>query len=92
MPTLHPAALGRLRRPAAAMADALHSVTNSFHIGAYQAAINAAGELSDLSEKEATERDAFTYRAYLALGSHQARARAAARRGVRASAPSSALP
>ncbi len=56
------------------MGDALFAVTNNFHVGAYQAAINAAADLTDLSEKEATERDAYTYRAYLALGSHQARA------------------
>ena len=59
------------------MGDALFNVYNNFHIGAYQACINAAADLTDLSEKEATERDAFTYRAYIALGSHQARGRAA---------------
>jgi hypothetical protein len=55
------------------MADVLFGVANNFHVGAYQAAINAAADLTDLSEKDAAERDAYTYRAYLALGSHQAR-------------------
>ena len=66
---------------ARAMGDALFAVHNNFHIGAYQAAINAGADLSDLSETEATERDAFVYRAYIALGSHQARAAAACRAG-----------
>ncbi len=55
------------------MSDALFAVSNSFHVGAYQAAINAAADLTGLSDKDASERDAFTYRAYLALGSHLAR-------------------
>jgi hypothetical protein len=56
------------------MGDHLFPVHNNFHIGAYQSAINAGADLSDLGETEATERDAFVYRAYIALGSHQARA------------------
>ena len=54
--------------------DKLFPCHNAFHIGAYQAAINAGADLNDLSESEATERDALCYRAYIALGSHQARA------------------
>ena len=60
--------------------DKLFPCHNAFHIGAYQAAINAGADLNDLSESEATERDALCYRAYIALGSHQARA--ARQRGV----------
>jgi hypothetical protein len=56
------------------MGDHLFPVHNNFHIGAYQSAINAGADLSDLGETEATERDAFVYRAYIALGSHQASA------------------
>ena len=63
------------------MGDALFAVHNNFHIGAYQAAINAGADLSDLGETEATERDAFVYRAYIALGSHQARAGCRVARG-----------
>ena len=67
--------------------DALFAVHNNFHIGAYQAAINAGADLSDLGETEATERDAFVYRAYIALGSHQARARCHTAGGPRRAEP-----
>jgi coatomer protein complex subunit epsilon len=53
--------------------DPLFGVANSFHVGAYQLAINAGADLTHLSDNLSTERDALVYRAYIALGSHQAR-------------------
>jgi len=51
--------------------DALFNVHNNFYLGAYQAAINEAADLQGLSANEATERDCFLYRSYIALGSYQ---------------------
>jgi hypothetical protein len=56
-----------------AMGDPLFTVLNNFHCGAYQLAINAAQELDDLPSSAALERDCLVYRAYVALGQHQAR-------------------
>mmetsp|Transcript_22135 Transcript_22135/g.54794 ORF Transcript_22135/g.54794 Transcript_22135/m.54794 type:complete len:291 (-) Transcript_22135:308-1180(-) len=53
------------------MGDLLFPVYNNFFIGAYQVAINEAADLQGLSDTEATERDCYTYRAYIALGSYQ---------------------
>ena len=53
------------------MGDSLFPVYNNFFIGAYQAAINEASEMQGLSDTEATERDCYMYRAYIALGSYQ---------------------
>lgn len=74
------------------LADPLFPVANAFHIGAYQVAINEGADLNGLSENDAVERDAYVYRSYIALGSHQVRlqlvllcaccARAGATRGV----------
>lgn len=61
------------------MAHALFSVRNSFSLGAFNTVINDAAELEALSGADALERDCYVYRAYIALGSHQAR-----RRGWRA--------
>mmetsp|Transcript_21855 Transcript_21855/g.70606 ORF Transcript_21855/g.70606 Transcript_21855/m.70606 type:complete len:285 (-) Transcript_21855:72-926(-) len=47
----------------------MFSVVNNFYIGAYQAAVNEASSLSHLDGTEATERDCFLYRSYIALGS-----------------------
>lgn len=55
------------------MGDPLFTVLNNFHCGAYQLAINAAQELEDLPASAALERDCLVYRAYVALGQHQAR-------------------
>mmetsp|Transcript_17989 Transcript_17989/g.61295 ORF Transcript_17989/g.61295 Transcript_17989/m.61295 type:complete len:290 (-) Transcript_17989:228-1097(-) len=53
------------------MADPLFPVHNAFHIGAYQAAINEAQGLSGgLSDTEATERDCYVHRAYIAQGQY----------------------
>jgi coatomer protein complex subunit epsilon len=51
--------------------DALFAVHNNFYLGAYQAAINEAESLTGLGATEATERDCFMYRSYLAQGSYQ---------------------
>jgi coatomer protein complex subunit epsilon len=49
----------------------LFQVYNSFHLGAYQVAINEASDLLDLSPSESVEKDCYVYRSYIALGSHQ---------------------
>lgn len=51
--------------------DVLFNVHNNFYLGAYQAAINEASDITGLSDTEATERDCFVYRSYIALGSYQ---------------------
>lgn len=51
--------------------DALFNVHNNFYLGAYQQAINEASDCSGLGHTEATERDCFLYRSYIALGSYQ---------------------
>lgn len=55
------------------MGDLLFPVYNNFFIGAYQVAINEASDLQGLSDSEATERDCYMYRSYIALGSYQVR-------------------
>lgn len=52
-------------------ADALWNVENLFYLGAYQAAINEAQELHQLTDSEKTERDFFVYRAYTALKKYE---------------------
>jgi coatomer protein complex subunit epsilon len=59
--------------------DALFAVHNNFYLGAYQAAINEAESLTGLGATEATERDCFMYRSYLAQGSYQVRRRCESR-------------
>jgi len=49
----------------------LFQVYNSFHLGAYQVAINEASDLLDLSPSESVEKDCYVYRSYIALGSYQ---------------------
>ena len=58
-------------QPAMSGPDALFNVHNNFYLGAYQAAINEAESVTGLGETEATERDCFMYRSYLAQGSYQ---------------------
>ena len=55
------------------MADVLFPVYNNFFIGAYQACVNEAAEMTNLSGADAIERDCYMYRAYIALGSYQVR-------------------
>ncbi|CAD7702608.1 unnamed protein product [Ostreobium quekettii] len=50
-------------------ADLLFNLRNFFHLGAFQAAINEASDLTALSGSEALERDFLVYRSYVALGS-----------------------
>ncbi|KAK9068859.1 hypothetical protein SSX86_012975 [Deinandra increscens subsp. villosa] len=50
--------------------DLLFALRNNFYIGAFQAAINS-GDVQNLSEEDAIERDCLVYRSYIALGSYQ---------------------
>ncbi|KAF5782901.1 putative coatomer, epsilon subunit, tetratricopeptide-like helical domain superfamily [Helianthus annuus] len=50
--------------------DLLFALRNNFYIGAFQAAINS-GDVQNLSEEDAIERDCLIYRSYIALGSYQ---------------------
>ena len=56
-------------------ADLLWTTRNSFYVGAYQAAIADAADLEGLDEATALERDAFVFRCYVELGSHEVRLR-----------------
>lgn len=46
----------------------LFALRNFFHLGAFQAAINEAADLTNLSDGEALERDFLVYRSYVAQG------------------------
>uniref|UniRef100_A0A7E4V379 Coatomer subunit epsilon n=1 Tax=Panagrellus redivivus TaxID=6233 RepID=A0A7E4V379_PANRE len=48
--------------------DQLFDIRNSYYLGAYQQAINDAQNARVKTESETTERDAFLYRSYIALG------------------------
>lgn len=50
--------------------DVLFTVRNNFFLGAYQAVINEASDMEDLSDSDQTEKDCFLYRSYIALGSY----------------------
>ncbi|CAI9269292.1 unnamed protein product [Lactuca saligna] len=54
----------------AATPDLLFGLRNNFYLGAYQAAINS-GDVQNLKEEDAIERDCLIYRSYIALGSYQ---------------------
>ncbi|KAI7727226.1 hypothetical protein M8C21_022521 [Ambrosia artemisiifolia] len=54
----------------AATPDLLFALRNNFYLGAFQAAINS-GDVQNLSEDDAIERDCLIYRSYIALGSYQ---------------------
>ena len=56
-------------------ADLLWTTRNSFYVGAYQAAIADAADLEGLDDATALERDAFVFRCYVELGSHEVRLR-----------------
>ena len=49
--------------------DLLFALRNNFCLGAYQAAINEASDLTGLSVNEAVERDFYVHRSYIELGS-----------------------
>lgn len=50
--------------------DILFMTKNCFYTGAFNNAINEASDLEGLTEAEQIEKDAFVYRSYIALGSH----------------------
>ncbi|KAD3336775.1 hypothetical protein E3N88_32294 [Mikania micrantha] len=54
----------------AAAPDLLFGLRNNFYIGAFQATINS-GDVQNLSQEDAIERDCLIYRSYIALGSYQ---------------------
>jgi hypothetical protein len=51
--------------------DLLWTTRNAFYVGAHQAAIAEAADLDGLGELDRLERDVFTYRAYVELGSYE---------------------
>ena len=53
--------------------DLLWTTRNAFYVGAHQAAIAEAADLDGLGEVDRLERDIFTYRAYVELGSYEVR-------------------
>uniref|UniRef100_A0A7S0VBN2 Coatomer subunit epsilon n=1 Tax=Polytomella parva TaxID=51329 RepID=A0A7S0VBN2_9CHLO len=52
------------------MSDPLFSIKNNFFLGAYNAVINEASSLHNVSPNDAIDRDCYLYRSYIALGSH----------------------
>ncbi|KAL8260207.1 hypothetical protein R6Q59_028160 [Mikania micrantha] len=50
--------------------DLLFVLRNNFYIGAFQATINS-GDVQNLSQEDAIERDCLIYSSYIALGSYQ---------------------
>ncbi len=61
-------------RPVAVLAKSVvMCLFGSFHLGAFQAAINEGNSLQSLGGAEAIERDVLVYRSYIALGSYQVR-------------------
>lgn len=50
--------------------DVLFPLRNNFYLGAFQAAINESN-VRNLSDADATEKDSFVYRSYIALGQYQ---------------------
>jgi len=52
-------------------ADLLWTTRNAFYVGAYQAAIADAADLEGLDDAASLERDAFVFRCYVELGSHE---------------------
>ena len=61
---------------------ALFQTANSFHLGAYQAAVNAGLDAQGLSDADAIERDFFVHRAYVAMGQSSVRGGGAGEEGV----------
>lgn len=56
------------------MADPLFPVLTNFYIGAFQTAISEASHLTGLTEEQKLQREIFTQRAYIELGSFDVRA------------------
>lgn len=52
------------------MGDPLFMLRNYYLIGAYNAAINEASDLEGLPAPVQVEKDAYVYRSYIELGSH----------------------
>ncbi len=57
------------------MGDPLFRLRSAFHTGAYNTVVNEGSNLSNLSDKDAIERDCFVYRSYIAQGSYEVRSR-----------------
>lgn len=55
------------------MADPLFPVRNNFYLGAFQTAISEASHLTGLNDQQKLEREIFTQRAYLEIGSYDVR-------------------
>lgn len=55
------------------MADPLFMLRNYYLIGAYNAAINEASDIEGLPAPVQVEKDAYVYRSYIELGSHDVR-------------------
>lgn len=52
------------------MGDPLFMLRNYWLIGAYNAAINEASDIEGLAAPVQVEKDAYVYRSYIELGSH----------------------
>lgn len=68
------------------MGDPLFMLRNYYLIGAYNAAINEASDLEGLPGPVQVEKDAYVYRSYIELGSHDVSERLRACRPTRAHA------
>lgn len=55
------------------MVDPLFPVMTNFYIGSFQTAISEASHLTGLSEEQKLQREIFTQRAYLEIGSYDVR-------------------
>jgi len=65
------------------MGDPLFMLRNYYLIGAYNAAINEASDIEGLPAPVQVEKDAYVYRSYIELGSHDVRRRVWGSRGPR---------
>ena len=57
------------------MTDPLFPVLTNFYIGAFQTAISEASQLTGLSQEQKLQREIFTHRAYIEIGSYDVRSR-----------------
>jgi coatomer protein complex subunit epsilon len=55
------------------MADPLFLARTNFYIGAYQAAISEASNLTGLNEEQKLEREVLIQRCYVEIGSYDVR-------------------
>ena len=55
------------------MGDPLFPVLTNFYIGAFQTAISEASNLTGLTEEQKLQREIFTHRAYIEIGSYDVR-------------------